>query len=963
MQNFIEKFAENAEKYPNSSAVVSCNGRVFSYSDVEFYSAKVYSYLKEKGIGKESFVMLCLSHDARAVIAMIGVWKAGAAFTIVENKRATERIAFIREDCKCELVIDDDLFHEMLSNEPLYGYEKTDPHDACYAIYTSGSTGTPKGIIHEYGKLEQMIKASDATMSHCADNETTRFALVTPFDFAATVTEIVPRFYRRHCIYIAPMETIKDPAAFEQFFLKNRITDTAMSASLLRTYKNISPYLKTVLVTGEASNRLYIDNVRLINKYAMSESMFTVASFEIDKIYDNTPVGRKCLEEADILILDEDGEQLSNGQIGEICFKNRFFRGYINMPEYTAKAMHNDVFHSGDMGFIDESGNLIVSGRKDDMIKINGNRIEPAEIEAAVKRILNIETAIAKGFSDIRHSYITLYYLNEEAKDVFSLLDMDEFRVELSKSLPYYMIPTYYVGLDEIPLNANGKLNKKMLPEPDTNEMRADYVAPSNSTERLICEKMEKILGVSCVGINDDFFKLGGDSLHAIEFVSQCEEYNIKSHDIYNLRTPAKIAEYVCNSIKDREMDLEEMNRRAMKREQGLLPEQTIIIDQQFFVPNSDMWNIPILLKLKSDTDSERFRRAVMRAISHHPSFGTKFRFTEDGTLVQYYDPSCFTDIPVIEVKGKSIDTILRSEIKPFKLFNSPLYRAAFYKTEKGMYMFMDCHHLICDGTSITILFNDIRKCYDDENCVLPTDYYYLHVQEIMESYNSKLYQEEMRKYNALYSKHADFRNWKGCLKPDHQSQEWIAADLHYETDIKKSPETGNAFFLTAAAMAMAGFNKDDHAVLKWTFNNRNSSSSMNMTGLLYCNLPVVIEIDGTTTAAELLDSVRKQVDFGLSNCTYPFTYHNAANFMDAPIILYQLNTGSLKSLADLLDESRVLLDINKHSNVMFVMNVIEDADSDYLRIGYHYSSSNYDKTSIERFHNILLESVRFLIA
>ncbi len=962
MQTFIEKFIENTKTCPDSAALVSCSGHILSYADVDYCSAKVYSYLKGKGIGKENFVMLCLSHDTAAIVAMLGVWKAGAAFTIVENTRAPERIAFIREDCDCTEVIDDELFQQIQECRPLPDYEKTDSHDACYAIYTSGSTGKPKGIVHEYGKLEQMILASDATMSECPDNDQTRFALVTPLDFAASVTEIVPRLYRKHCLFISPLDTIRNTEAFEQFFLENRITDTAMSASLLKTYKHISPYLKTILVTGEASNRLYLDNVRLINKYAMSESMFTVATFEIDRFYDVTPAGKKSLDSADILILDEDGKLLQDGMIGEICFKNEYFRGYLNMPEQTARATDGGVFHSGDMGFIDPSGNLVVSGRKDDMIKINGNRIEPAEIEAAVKNILGIETAVAKAFSDSERAYIALYYLNSEARNIFDSMDMDCLRAELSKSLPSYMIPTYFIGLDELPLNANGKLSKKELPEPNLNAMRTDYVAPGSAVERLLCEKMEKVLGLTQIGINDDFFLLGGDSLRTIDLINECAGLRLKSADIYRLRTPAKIAEFFGLLSEAPEEDLDEANSRAMQREQDLLPEQINIIDQQFFRAKSDMWNIPILIKLKPETDVERFKQAVMRALSGHPSFGTKIRFTVEGLFKQYYDPACYYDIPVTEVSDADFNVIIENAIQPFELCNAPLYRAVIYKTQSCSYLFMDIHHLICDGTSVTTLMKDIRRCYDDENFVLPPDHYYLYVQSFTERHEKHLDLDEKQKYDALYSKYSCLDNQRRQIRTDRQGVEYIAGDIGYDIDIRKSPSIGNPFFLTAAALATAKYNGEKLAVLKWTYNNRDSSDKFNMTGLLYCNLPIIMEIRNDSTPEELLADVQSQVDFSIANNSYPFTFKHNKAFETAPCILYQLNTASFDSLNGLIDEGRVLFGKIKYADVMFVLNILEDSNSDRLKAAYHYSASHYDRSSVERFHKLFMESAHYLL-
>ena len=963
MEYFIKKLIDNAKKYPDRQALVSYDKKVFTYADLDYYSAKVYAFLKEKGIGKESFVMICLPHSVAAVISMIGVWKTGAAFTITENNRASERIEFIKKDCNCNIVIDETVWAQMLKCEPLAGFEETDKNDACYAIYTSGTTGKPKGIIHEYGKLEQMIEASDATMSECANDDSTHFALVTPLDFAATVTEVVPRLYRTHCIYIASSESIRNPAEFEKFFLENKITDTAMSASLLKTYTNISPYLKTILCTGEASNGLKIDGVRLINKYAMSESLFTVAAFGIDRLYDVTPAGKKCLDEIDIMILDDNGNLLQNGETGEICFKNEYFRGYLNLPEQTSKAMSGGLFHSGDMGFIDENGNLVVSGRKDDMIKINGNRIEPAEIEAVVKSVLGIETAVAKGFSNNERSYIALYYLNSEAKEIFANTDLQELRNKLSKHLPYYMIPTYYVGIDKLPLNANGKLSKKLLPEPDVNEMRSYFEAPKNPNEKFICEKMEEILDISGIGRKDDFFLLGGDSLRTITLVTACRDFGLTSSDVYKLRTPEKIAKFFASNTEKNGGYSEELNRLAMQREQELLPDQIDIVDQQFFAPDTDMWNIPVLMKIKKGIDCERLRKAAMRAFSHHPSFGTKIKVKEDGAFVQYYDPSCYTEIPIIETTDAEFSVTLKGKnlVRPFTLCNSPLYRAEFYKTESSMYFFLEVHHLICDGTSLTILLDHIYQCYMDENCILPPDFYYLYLQNYSDIQRNRLYEDAKSNYDEFYSKYPNIDSCHGVLKQDFLNIDFPAGDVGCILDVPKSPEHGNVFFITATAIAMSKFNNENLVLLRWTYNNRDTAQKFDMTGLIYRNLPIVLKIDETSAPETLLFDVKKQVDFSIQNCKYPYVHKHFYQFNDSPIAIYQLNTGAFGNLLDLLEEGELLFHKLEFSDVMCVVDIFEDVNSPKLTLGLHYSAGNYSSASMERFCKLFNDATHYL--
>lgn len=194
--------------------------------------------------------------------------------------------------------------------------------------------------------------------------------------------------------------TIKNPAALARFFLTKRITITFLTPSYVRKLgNNTGPFLRMLFVGSEPANNLYNKNLDLINIYACSESGFAVGFFKIDKAYETCPIGRPQVD-TKIVLLSEDGSEVAEGETGELCFVKPFVRGYINLPEETEKAFRDGLYHSGDLAKIDENGNYVLLGRSGDMIKINGNRIEPAEIEAAVKHALKIDWCAARGFEE-----------------------------------------------------------------------------------------------------------------------------------------------------------------------------------------------------------------------------------------------------------------------------------------------------------------------------------------------------------------------------------------------------------------------------------------------------------------------------------------------------------------------------------------------------------------------------------
>ncbi len=241
-------------------------------------SGRVYAYLKAKGIGKEDFVLIDLPRGVLPVIVMIGVWKAGAAWALVEDTYAPERIAFIRNDCGCKIEFSSANWDEIMQTQPLSGFEEVDEHDAAYAIYTSGTTGNPKGVLHEYGNLNRAVDSIRVNGIIPFDGRD-RLATLAPMNFVATVIVILAGLnVFRGKNYIVSYATIKNPTALAKFFLTKRITITFLTPSYVRMLGGkTGPFLRMLFVGSEPANNLYNKNLELINIYACSESGFPVS--------------------------------------------------------------------------------------------------------------------------------------------------------------------------------------------------------------------------------------------------------------------------------------------------------------------------------------------------------------------------------------------------------------------------------------------------------------------------------------------------------------------------------------------------------------------------------------------------------------------------------------------------------------------------------------------------------------
>ncbi len=277
----LETIIERLQRYTgmNPGAPIlfdDAHAKGITYAQLDDLSGRIYSWLKENKIGREDFVLINLPRGVLPVIAMIGVWKAGAAWALVEDTYAPERIRYIREDCGCRLEISAENWDEIMALPALAGHENPDEHDAAYAIYTSGTTGSPKGVLHEYGNLQRAID-SIRIDGQVPFNEKDRLATLAPMNFVATVIVILAAL-NVYCgkNFIVSYATIKNPAALAKFFLTKRITITFLTPSYVRKLgSNTGPFLRMLFVGSEPANNLYNKNLSLINIYACSFSRLT----------------------------------------------------------------------------------------------------------------------------------------------------------------------------------------------------------------------------------------------------------------------------------------------------------------------------------------------------------------------------------------------------------------------------------------------------------------------------------------------------------------------------------------------------------------------------------------------------------------------------------------------------------------------------------------------------------------
>jgi len=961
MEHIMDTLERYVAETPDEAILFDeSHGKGITYAQMDDMSGRVYAYLKKNGIGKEDFVLLCLPRGVLPIIGMIGVWKAGAAWALVEDTYAPERIAYIRQDCGCKFELNAGIWDEVMHTEPLKGHVKTDPHDAAYAIYTSGTTGNPKGVLHEYGNLDRAIESIQVNGVTPFTGKD-RLALLAPMNFVASVIVILKALsIHRGKMYVVSYATIKNPAALAKFFLTKRITITFLTPSYARMFAGkTGPFLRMMFVGSEPANNLFTSSPELINIYACSESGYAVGVFAIDQSYESCPIGKPEVATR-IDLIGEDGTAVEGDGMGELCFENPYVRGYINLPEETKKAFVNGMYHSGDLARVDEKGNYVLLGRSNDMIKINGNRIEPAEIEAAVKQVLGVDWVAARGFEDKGKSFLCAYYTaNVE-------VDSEKMRPELMKRLPYYMIPAYYMHIDKVPLKPNGKLDRSALPKPEVQQFRTDYVAPTNETEKILCEGMQKVLKLDTVGIRDNFYEMGGDSLASIELITECKLPGLSASDIFRGRTPEKIAAlYAEKKIHDDGVDPDERNEAALKTEHQLTTEQAYMIDYQLYTPSSTMYNLFSLMKLDKEVfEPERLAEALKKAILNHPALVTLFSYNKDGELVQSYAPEIQEDIHVEKTTEFEFRFIRDSLVYPFKIVGGKLSRCRVFETEKAVYVFFDVHHSLFDGTSLKVFLGSIMNAYMGSE--LDKDYYYGMLAKREQEAQTDFYEESRKYFEDRY----DSVNWSSYPKTDHESRENEMGELITPLGIEQPQMaamerayriTRNEFFITVAALAISIYNGENDIKLSWIYNGREDLQMMTSVGLLFRDLPVGIRFNDRATLREVFADVHEQVQKGIEHSCYPYVdSHNQVANGESAYLLYQQDIRDMGGMGGFDVENVEVRQNQAASQTILDMEILDGADG--LQLMIDYAASRYEDSSIERFRDIYVKVAQAMV-
>lgn len=571
--SLIGLFTAQVQKTPNHVAI-KAEESTYSYADLDSLSNKLaQSLINEHKIVRNDIVAIKFDRNEWLLISMLAVIKAGATYLPIEIKSAPDREQFILEDakvalllCSSELIsktnftghiyaIDSDFDSTQYGNEAINNIDSNKQN--AYIIYTSGSTGTPKGtIISHKSLLNYLLWGKSYYLNGL---EVISFGLFTSIAFDLTVTSLFLPLISGGTL--TTYRISNDITSTLKAYIDNAHTCiklTPAHITVLQALHLKSDHLQVAIVGGDVLYQSHVDvllninpNIKIYNEYGPTEATVGCVVHEVTSGKDIV-IG-KPIQNTQVYVLDENNQLVPNGIAGELCISGiGLAKGYLNNPELSKQKfiLHpflkdQKLYKTGDLAkWVDEE-NLHFIGRIDNQVKIRGYRIELGEIEQQIAKKEHIKEVV-----------VLVHELEDEEKQLTAYIsssiaeNLSDIRNYVIDKIPDYMIPSVFIQIENFPLTINGKVDKKKLVEIEGKKLVSNtgYVAPRNETEEKLVAIWETVLGLEKVGVQDNFFEIGGNSIHAIKLITKIyKELGVllEATNILEGRTIAFISDYI----------------------------------------------------------------------------------------------------------------------------------------------------------------------------------------------------------------------------------------------------------------------------------------------------------------------------------------------------------------------------------------------------------------------------------
>ncbi|NOQ28047.1 MAG: amino acid adenylation domain-containing protein, partial [Bacteroidales bacterium] len=888
-------FEEQVERTPSAVAVITKNGEI-TYGELNERSNLLANTLLDKGCSLKQLVGILAERSVNTIIGIFAILKTGSAYVPIANTISVNRLEAIIENGKINLLLRPEGGSISLSeinainiNENINVDKKktivkckVTHSDLAYVFYTSGSTGIPKGVKVEHGSVVNLITWF---VKEFSIDSNTKILQTTDFTFDPSIEDVFGSLTAGGSFYIADKESVLDVGEFsrvaDEFGITMMNTVPSLLKELLAGAKVES--LKTVISGGESldirlKENLLAKGYNLYNNYGPTETTVDCLS---DQCLSSESISLgKPIANTKVYILDKYNEMVPQGVTGEMCIAGDCLsQGYLGDEILTSEkfiTIHGErIYKTGDIGKWNKDGKVEYLGRVDNQVKIRGYRIELGEVENALLKHEYIKDGVVIDIEENRKKYLCAYIVKENDFNV------EEIRTYLSLSLPDYMIPSYFVELDSLPLNNNGKINRKVLPYPEI-KVGGDYVAPSNEIEEKLVKIWSEVLDVPQEEISTtaNFFAIGGHSLKATVLTT-----NI--HKEIGVDFPLREV-FLNTSIKAQASQIETSAKKEFvsipkAKEQSnylLSPAQKRLYILQQFDLTSTAYNMPFVISLGKEDDKSKIEEVFKKLINRHESFRTSIIAVE-GEPVQLISKDIEFKVEELTIENTEVENIRNKFIKPFDLSKAPFLRVAIVniKGEDSLLM-IDMHHIISDGISHQILEQEFQALFSGEELApLPLQY-----KDYSQWQNSKEQQEFIKNQEQYW-----LNKFEGeipilnlpldYVRPSMQSHEGATVSFvlsKEETEgirifTKENDLTLYMSLLSVFSILLSKLSGQDDIIVGTPIAGRNHADLENIVGMFINTLSIRNVVKAEATIEEFVSSLKQTVLGAYENQNYQF--------------------------------------------------------------------------------------------
>ncbi|MDP4146802.1 MAG: amino acid adenylation domain-containing protein [Bacillota bacterium] len=1002
-KTIYELFEEQVEKTPGKIAVVY-EEKELSYRELNERANQLARLLREKGVVPDKIVGIMVERSLDMIVGIMGILKAGGAYLPIDSEYPNERIEYMLKDSGTEILLTQKQLVGKIkfsgniievNREELYVGDSSNlkkintPNDLAYIIYTSGTTGFPKGVLCEHKNVIRLVKNTN----YIEFNKDDKILQTGSMVFDASTFEVWGALLNGIELYLAKKEIIMQAELLEEFVTNHNITILWLTSELfnqiadanLGVFKN----LRYLLVGGDVLSIKYInlvrrkyENIKIINGYGPTENTTFSTIYLIEKTFNsNIPIG-KPISNSNAYILDKNNKLMPIGVYGELCVSgDGLSRGYLNRIELTSeKFIENPykprerMYKTGDLARWLPDGNIEFKGRIDHQVKIRGFRIELGEIESRLLKHEEIKEAVVIDREDKEgNKYLCGYVVSNKEMTV------TELREHLSKELPDYMVPAYFIQLEKIPLTSNGKADRKALPAPDgAINTGVEYTAPRNEIEQEIAKVWSQVLGVDKIGIDDNFFALGGDSIKAIQITARLGNSKLKINISKLFKNPSIRA--LSANVRRTE---EEISQSIVEGTIELTAIQEWFVQKEF--TNMNHWNQAFMLYSKEGFDEDVIREAFTRIIEHHDAL--RIVIKKEQNSLKVYNRGItgkLFDLRIIDLRYENsyADKILDEANKiqaSIDIFEGPLVKLGLFKTSNGDHLLIAIHHLAIDGVSWRILFEDFNAAYKQainrEKITLPEKTHSFKTwSERMQNYakSSELLNEidywskiEKTKIESLPRDNETVVDnkvknsavsWMKLLTKDTENL-LMNTNYAYNTEI-------NDILLAALGLTIKDWTGENKVLINLEGHGREEIvPDINISrtvGWFTSQYPLILNVTETDDIGYYIKSVKedirkipnKGIGYGILKYITPKEYRNEIEFKLIPQISFNylgqfdkdvnqdlFTTSVISAGTSISEESQRIYDININGMVIY----------GELQLSFQYNKEQYNSDTIEK--------------